>query len=452
MNAIPESRPASEDACVASPVEELRTSLAETRALYEITRAMIAKYDFVELLQTVVDAVAKTLPADRVTLITFDLQAQEIVNFVRGGAGAEHVVMSVTYDELWKGLSGWVLRELQPALSPRVKADPRELPDAQKRRTETNCGDIIVVPLLFQERVLGTMTAINSPNGQEFAQRQVALMMAMANHAAIAITTAELYTKLDAANKSLQLEIAEHRESHQRIRELAQRLETIREDERRSTAQVLHEGIAQELFAMKLALDDLRPQTEGRTGVTRAFEELIGAIDKCMDNTRQIANDLRPSALAHMRVFVAIEEHARYFAERSGLRIRVTETIPFPELDERTRLIFYRAAQEALTNVARHARASRVDIILEADTETIMMNITDDGIGIDDIAQSKAGSLGLLGIRERFHALGGTVSVRRNAGSGTTLSVHMHLPKKSGGSRPAPRKRRSAASKAQRTS
>jgi two-component system sensor histidine kinase UhpB len=202
---------------------------------------------------------------------------------------------------------------------------------------------------------------------------------------------------------------------------------------------------------MKLALDNLRPQSEGRTGVTRAFEELIGAIDKCMDNTRQIANDLRPSALAHMCVFVAIEEHARYFAELSGLRIQVTETIPFPEVDEQTRLIFYRAAQEALTNVARHARASRVNIILEADTESIMMNITDDGIGIDDIAQSKEGSFGLLGIRERFRALGGELTVRRNAGSGTTLSVRMHLPKKSAGSRPAPRKRRSASTKAQRS-
>jgi nitrate/nitrite-specific signal transduction histidine kinase len=80
-----------------------------------------------------------------------------------------------------------------------------------------------------------------------------------------------------------------------------------------------------------------------------------------------------------------------------------------------------------------------------------MMNITDDGIGIDDIAQSKEGSFGLLGIRERFRALGGELTVRRNAGSGTTLSVRMHLPKKSAGSRPAPRKRRSASTKAQRS-
>jgi len=224
---------------------------------------------------------------------------------------------------------------------------------------------------------------------------------------------------------TLGTDVTELRESHRQIRELAQRLETVREDERRSVARLLHEGIAQELFAMKLGLDQLQAETTGRAGVMRVCRELAGAIDKCMGDTRQLANDLRPSAIAHLRLSVALQEHARYFGEISGLMINVREIAPFPELNEAIRLIFFRAAQEALTNAARHARASRVDILLRADAASVAMDIADDGVGIEDTALAKAGSLGLLGIRERFGAHGGSLAVRRNSPAGTLVSVRI---------------------------
>jgi PAS domain S-box-containing protein len=224
-------------------------------------------------------------------------------------------------------------------------------------------------------------------------------------------------------------DVTELRESHQRIRELAQRLETVREDERQSIAQVLHEGIAQDLFAMKLGVDDLRVRERGRADVTQACQELAGAIDKCMDATRQIANELRPPAFAYLPVSGAIREHARHFGEISGLTIRVAEIAPLPKLDEATKLILFRAGQEALTNVARHARASSVDVVLGADAESITMEISDDGVGIEDTALEKAGSFGLLGIRERVGALGGALVVRKNVEAGTTVSVRLPRPR-----------------------
>jgi PAS domain S-box-containing protein len=224
---------------------------------------------------------------------------------------------------------------------------------------------------------------------------------------------------------SLATDVTDLRESYRRIRELARRLETVREEERFSIAQELHEGIAQDLFAMKLNLDRLRSHATGRAGVSQARQELAEAVDRCMRDARQIAHELRPSVLAHMPVSVALEEHARYFGNLSGLAIRVVEIAPVPVLDQATALILFRAAQEALTNVARHARATTVDIVLGADAEAIMMDITDDGIGIDDHALAKPGSLGLLGIRERVSAFDGSFSVRRNAAAGTTVAVRI---------------------------
>ena len=224
---------------------------------------------------------------------------------------------------------------------------------------------------------------------------------------------------------ALATDVTELRESYRRVRELAQRLETVREEERRAGAQLLHEGIAQDLFAMKLGLDHLQAQAAGRIGVAQAYGELADAINHCMNATRQIAHDLWPSALGHLRLSVAIEEQALHFGEISGLTIRVTETAPFPVIDEATGLVFFRAAQEALTNVARHAGASRVDIVFRADNESITMDVTDDGIGIYEDALTKAGSLGLFGLRERVNSLGGALAVQTNAEAGTTVSVRL---------------------------
>ncbi len=219
-------------------------------------------------------------------------------------------------------------------------------------------------------------------------------------------------------------DITDVRNSYERIRELAQRLETVREDERRAVAQVLHEGVAQDLFAMKLGVNQLQAQAADR-GVTQAYQELEAVIDKCIRATRQVANDLQPTAIVHLSLAAALREHAQYFKEISGLDIRVIERTPVSSIDAATRLILFRAAQEALTNVSRHARASRVDIVLRAEAHSIAMDVNDDGIGIADSALAKVGSLGLLGIRERVGALGGTVAVSRNGGSGTTVSVRL---------------------------
>lgn len=224
---------------------------------------------------------------------------------------------------------------------------------------------------------------------------------------------------------SLATDVTELRESYRRVRELAQRLETVREEERRASAQLLHEGIAQDLYAMKLGLDHLQAQATNRTGVAQACRELADAINHCMNATRQIAHGFWPSAMGHLRVAVAIGDHARHFGEMSRLTIRVVEMAPFPALKAATGLVFFRAAQEALTNVARHAHASTVDIVLRADDDFITMSVTDDGIGIDESALSKAGCHGLFGLRERVLALAGALAVRRNVEGGTTVSVNL---------------------------
>lgn len=221
------------------------------------------------------------------------------------------------------------------------------------------------------------------------------------------------------------VDITDAHEARERIRALAQRLETVREEERREHALLLHEGIAQDLFAAQLALKHLESGCGGAAEISEAHRNVREALDGCMKAVRSVAYDLRPTALENLRVAEAIREHARMFGERSGLEIEVREVGAVPPLAEPYRLALFRAAQEALTNVVRHAQASRVAVVLRREDGKIAMDVSDDGVGVPEAALAKRGSLGLVGIRERFAALGGDFHMRSNHPSGTTISVQL---------------------------
>jgi two-component system sensor histidine kinase UhpB len=222
-------------------------------------------------------------------------------------------------------------------------------------------------------------------------------------------------------------DVTELRNSYERVRDLAQRLETIREDERRSIASMLHDGIAQDLAAAKMSLDPLRSQPHDERHVARVCNVLGRALKNCIEELRRCAHELRPTTLGHLKLADALKVHAQRFAVISGFHIDVAENPPFPALDEATRVLFFRAAQEALTNVATHAKAKRVKIMLFAEAGEMTMQISDDGIGIPEGAAEKPALFGLLGIRERFASRGGRMAVRTVAPTGTRISVSLPM-------------------------
>ncbi len=187
---------------------QTQVALAETQALYHVNCALIASETLSGLLQVVADSVAEALPADRVTLVTFDLQERRTIHFVKGGPGVSNVV-HVSFDELWEGLDGWVLREMKPALSPKAGPDLRESPRVQQRRAETDCGAIVVAPLLYQGRAWGVITAINRPEERDFTQRDVELMVAMSSQAGIAVENTRLHEELQSAYAGLEQRVEE---------------------------------------------------------------------------------------------------------------------------------------------------------------------------------------------------------------------------------------------------
>jgi PAS domain S-box-containing protein len=220
-------------------------------------------------------------------------------------------------------------------------------------------------------------------------------------------------------------DVTELRESHARIRELAERLAIVREDERRAVAVTLHERVAQELYAAQLSLKALERKSGGRSGIMELAKELSRVIDKSIEDVRNLTDQLYPTSLVYLPLSEALEHLARQLGKASGVRVVVEQQPEFPELKTESRALFFRAAQEALANVVRHAVAKNVTIRLEEDSERIAMVVADDGKGVAPVDLRKPGSLGLLGIRERFVAAGGGLRVERGSPRGTCLMVFL---------------------------
>ena len=170
----------------------LRTN---TESLVQISSSLIQIEKFKDAIQRAADLIAQVLEYDRVTIITFDVKQRQVTGTYAGGVGMGNVIV-VSYEELWEGLSGWVLRERKPALSPKGKLDDRESPAVQKRRQETNCGAIVVVPVLSQGNSLGTITVINRPEERDLTQVDVDLLMVLSNQIAALIENNRLYLSL----------------------------------------------------------------------------------------------------------------------------------------------------------------------------------------------------------------------------------------------------------------
>ncbi len=188
----------------------LEASLGRMAQLSLIAESLSDFTHLPDLFQTIVERVARALPANRASLIVFNREAELITHFVAGGVGAEKV-KQVPYEELMEGLSGWVLRESQSALSPKNAPDPRESAAVRQRRQETDGGSIIVVPLIYRDQILGTMTAINCLDERDFTRDDVDFIQAVASQAAVAIENSRLYTaeqqqveELKESNEALQ--------------------------------------------------------------------------------------------------------------------------------------------------------------------------------------------------------------------------------------------------------
>jgi PAS domain S-box-containing protein len=219
------------------------------------------------------------------------------------------------------------------------------------------------------------------------------------------------------------------RESNERLRNLARHLESIREEERVRIARELHDQLGQALIALKMdvtwLVKRLSENNEGLIKKTTAMSQLIGTTIKLV---QKISTELRPSLLDDLGLVAAIEWQAQELQGRTGivcqLELGPEETFDInPELN----VTIFRILQETLTNIARHAQATEVNVHLTKQDSQLELIVNDNGIGITKAQIFDPKSFGLIGIQERVHPWSGQVEIKGISGAGTTVRVTISL-------------------------
>ncbi len=241
---------------------------------------------------------------------------------------------------------------------------------------------------------------------------------------------AEANRELAEANRELDLHRAEQERLAQERRMLLNRVITAQEEERQRISRELHDETGQSLAALGLGLE--AAMAEARAGRQQSLDGRLGSLARvaadAIEELDRLVLDLRPAQLDHLGLVATLRWYVTQVRFQSGVATRLSVRGQARRLQPELETALFRIAQEALTNAARHADASLVEVVLSFEHDLLSLEVKDDGVGFDAKATSVApSSVGLIGMRERAQLVGGVLVVRSRPGEGTQLSVTVPL-------------------------
>ena len=418
--------------------KQTKANLQRTEALYTAARAL-NKFDNLPLiLQAIVDGIATALPAYAVSLITLDQIEKQVAHFVKGGTGAAQLD-TVSYEELQDGLSGWALRHGQPLLSPKGKPDPREDDAVQKRREQGPMGSILVTPLVYRERVLGTITALNHKEQPDFTEGDLSLLVAMADQATTAIENGRLFSEIQNYSKELEQK-----------NEALSRLDKLKDEFLANTSHELRTplngiiGIADSMLegAVGPLMDE---QKHSLSLLATSGRRLFNLVNDLLDFSRLRHHDLelniKPVDMYSLTNVILMVLSP--LAKQKGLQLHnnISPEVTAVACDEdRVQQVMY----NLVGNGIKFTQAGQISVTAEPRQDYLAITVSDTGIGIapanlDQIFESftqehgavdreyRGAGLGLSISRSLIELHGGTITVTSTPGQGSDFTFTLPL-------------------------
>ena len=272
-----------------------------------------------------------------------------------------------------------------------------------------------VLPILLDQRVIAALVLVGHAR-DPFTALDDGFLLALGHQVGAALENADLYSRLETRTVELARLSARMIEQH--------------EEERRRLSRELHDETAQVFSAVKMELGLLRDASPSAEAAR--LDQVLALIDTGIRSIRSVTNDLRPSLLDDLGLLPALRSLVSDFSDRSGIRTGLAVPSSLPPLSGEAELALFRALQEALSNVLRHAEARTVDIGISINAAGVLLQVSDDGRGLPAGVAPETlelqGHMGLAGMRERITALGGTVRLRARSGAGALLEVLVPAP------------------------
>lgn len=280
------------------------------------------------------------------------------------------------------------------------------------------------LPLITDGTAVGTFN-LCSDQPLAFDDDEMRLLEGLASDIAFALDVHRRDAERRLTDAALRTSEARLLASLRDLHDVSTRLNEVREQERARIARDIHDHLGQALTALKMDVAEVRRRIRAgnAAAVDERLTEMAALIDASVEDVRRVAAELRPVMLDDLGLVVAMTAYVQDVGRRGGLTcVLHTDLCDLPIADDRATALF-RILQEALTNVMRHARATRVDVTLTADATTVGMTVQDDGCGISASPARRLPGTGLVGMQDRARLFGGSVSVTGHEGTGTRVAV-----------------------------
>jgi signal transduction histidine kinase len=413
-----------------------RPAPAET--LFAVARAVTSRLSLTDVLRQTTSELARALGADVGSFWRLDAEDVQLLP-VAGPDTPKHLEPSLVYPQILAthALAATVRETGGPVYSSDSARDPRF---AQPPLNRVAHRSVLVQPLKVKGEVASVFVFIWTRARHRFTQVQLRLVEAVTQHAGMAIEHAQLLAQVHEYGEQLDRRVRDRtsrlrrtseelRASREALRALSTHAEHVRERERSRIAREIHDELGQALTGLKLDLCRLAKSSERSIDAIQ-IGNLPGVVDAMIETVRRIAGELRPQVLDDLGLIAALEWQTRDFTKRSGVQCRLRCLGPVAGIDLDRSTALFRIFQEILTNVARHAHASRVQITLTIAGAYATLQVRDNGCGMSEGHGARPPHLGLLGMQERAAEFGGGLHVTSAPGKGTTVRVRLPLERR----------------------
>lgn len=375
----------------------------ELSTLLEVSHDVASTIELKPLLVLVLDQLKRVVDY---TGSSFSiLEGEDLVLVENRGPAPLDQVLQLHFPVKTMGIIWEMLSRREPVIIPDVQDDSllaQAFRTWMGKRLKIPFGYIrawLAIPLSHKEQVLGMLT-VSSREPNHYTPRHASLALAIANQAAVALENARLYGQ-------------------------AQELAAL--EERQRLARELHDSVSQALYGITLGTHTARTLLErDPSRVAEPLDYVLSQAEAALIEMRALIFELRPESLETEGLVAALSRQAAALHARHEMEVS-TEFCDEPDLPLKVKEELYRVAQEALHNTAKHARANKVNLRMRVDTEGVLLEVCDDGVGFDT-THSFPGHLGLHSMRERIARLSGTLQIESRPGKGTCIRAQLPAP------------------------
>jgi signal transduction histidine kinase len=384
--------------------QEVARQFEIERSVYEVVDEITSELELDRVLPKVIAIAERLAGADSGLIALWD-EERNVVTFPYLHNLPRRLAHVTVPKEV--GLSAEVMLSGEPIVIDDYPSYYRAIPEF----VQAGVKSIVGVPIVNRDRIFGTMCVMTEQRQKSFSERDVAILAGIGRQAGIAVENSYLYENL---------------------RYYARRIMQAQENERKRIARELHDDTIQSLIALSRRLEALATGEEQLpNGASLRIRELWQQTGEMVRRVREFSQNLRPSVLDDLGLLPTLEELTSDLERQAGLQTEFHASGERRRLSSEVELTIFRIAQESLSNVRRHAHATKVTTTVELTDTAVRLRIQDDGIGfkppkLTDDLRAEDG-LGLIGMHERARLLGGSLQIESEPGKGTTVIAEVPI-------------------------